>query len=339
METIYIQILGFCLCAAIIIFSGTKLSYYGDQIAELTGMGKAWVGLVLMASVTSLPELITGVSSVAFVKAPDLAAGDIFGSCVFNLLILSFLDSKLKKPLFSLVKTSHMVAAIGGIILLATAALAIFVAAEIPNLLWLSWGTLLIFGIYFFIVWLIFKYEQANVLPISNKDTSHLVQPEHRLSKAIRAYIFHALIVIGAAIFLPYFGENLAHHSGLGTSFFGTLFLAAATSLPELVVSVSALKMNALDMAVGNLLGSNIFNIFILGLDDVFYTDGSLFSAISSSHVVSVFFIIIMTAVVCLGLLFKPSKKHVWMLSIDSITIILLYAILMSYLFFKSYPL
>jgi cation:H+ antiporter len=336
MENMYIQILGFCFCAAIIIFSGTKLSYYGDQIAELTGMGKAWVGLILMASVTSLPELITGISSVAIVKAPDLAAGDIFGSCVFNLLILSFLDSRLKQPLFSMVKPSHMVAAIGGIILLATAGLAIFVAAEIPNLLWISWGTLFIFGIYFFIVWLIFKYEQTNALPVTAEDNLHSVQTELTLKKAIGAYTLHALIVIGAAIFLPYFGENLAHHSGLGTSFFGTLFLAAATSLPELVVSVSALKMGALDMAVGNLLGSNIFNIFILGLDDVFYTDGSLFSAISPSHVVSVFFIIIMTAVVCLGLLFKPKKKHVWMLSIDSFVLVLLYALLMSYLFVKT---
>ena len=69
-----------------------------------------------MASVTSLPELITGISSVSIVNAPDLAAGDIMGSCVFNLLILSFLDARIKQPLFSLVKSSHIVAAIFSII-------------------------------------------------------------------------------------------------------------------------------------------------------------------------------------------------------------------------------
>jgi len=104
MEDLLFNILGFTICAAIIIYSGTQLSYYGDKIAELTGLGRAWVGLILMSSVTSLPELITGISSVAIVNAPNLAAGDIFGSCVFNLLILSILDARGNIPLLSAVK-------------------------------------------------------------------------------------------------------------------------------------------------------------------------------------------------------------------------------------------
>jgi cation:H+ antiporter len=122
----------------------------------------------------------------------------------------------------------------------------------------------------------------------------------------------------------------------LGNSFFGTLFIAAATSLPELVVSLAALRMGSIDMAVGNLLGSNVFNIFILGIDDVFYKEGSLFKAISSTHLLSVFFTIIMTAVVGLGLLFKPKKKQVWLLSIDTFIILLLYLALMIFLFIKK---
>ena len=146
----------------------------------------------------------------------------------------------------------------------------------------------------------------------------------------------HALIVIGAAVFLPYFGEAIAGHTGLGNSFFGTLFLAAATSLPELVVSLAALRIGALDMAVGNLLGSNVFNMFILGIDDVFYRDGSLFKAISPSHLLSVFIAIIMTAVVGLGLLFKPKKKQFWLFSLDTFIIIVLYLLLIIYLFIKK---
>src|SRR5690606_13017661 len=114
------------------------------------------------------------------------------------------------------------------------------------------------------------------------------------LKKAIWGYALNALIVIGAAVFLPYFGEHIAAHTGLSNSFFGTLFIAAATSLPELVVSLAALRMGALDMAVGNLLGSNVFNMFILGLDDMFYREGSFFKAISPSHLLSVFVTIIM---------------------------------------------
>ena len=334
---LYINMLGFTLCAAVIVFSGIKLAKYGDKIADLTGMGKAWVGLILMASVTSLPELITGISAVAIVKVPDLAAGDIFGSCVFNLLILSVLDARINKPLFSMVKSSHIVAAIFGIILLTVAGMAIFLSHEIPSVFWISSFTFVLFGIYLIAVWGIFKYEHAALIE-APPETTIAESPSRSadLKKAIGGYALHALIVIGTAIFLPYFGEHIASHTGLGNSFFGTFFLAASTSLPELVVSLAALRIGSLDIAVGNLLGSNVFNMFILGIDDVFYREGSLFKDISPSHLLSVFITIIMTAVVGLGLLFKPKKKQFWLLSLDTFIIILLYLALMIYLFIKK---
>ncbi len=335
MSNLYVNIAGFITCALIIIYSGSKLSFYGDKIANLTGMGKAWIGLILMASVTSLPELITGISSVAIVKAPNLAAGDIFGSCVFNLLILSVLDSRVKKPLFSLVKSSHIVAAIFSIMLLAVAGIAIYLSNEIPVVLWISSFTFILFGIYLVAIWGIFKYEQIAILESPAPEIVYTVSRAVDLKKAIGGYGIHALIVIGAAIFLPYFGNIVAAETGLSNSLFGTLFLAAATSLPELAVSLAALRMGSLDMAVGNLLGSNVFNMFILGLDDVFYKEGSLFNSISHSHLLSVFIIIIMTAVAGLGLLFKPKKKQLWLFSLDTFIIILLYLALIIYLFMK----
>ena len=336
MTVLYLSILGFTTCAAVIIYSGTKLAQYGDNIAELTGWGKAWVGLILMASVTSLPELITGISSVAIVKEPDLAAGDIFGSCVFNLLILSVLDARIKQPLFSMVKSSHIVAAIFGIILLTVAGMAIYLSNEIPSVLWVSSFTFVLFGIYLIAVWGIFKYEHAALIEVPPVIETHTVSRSADLKKAISGYALHALIVIGAAIFLPYFGEHIASHTGLGNSFFGTLFIAAATSLPELVVSLAALRMGSLDIAVGNLLGSNVFNMFILGVDDIFYRDGSLFKDISPSHLLSVFVTIIMTAIVSLGLLFKPKKKQFWYFSFDTFVILLLYIFLIIYLFINK---
>ncbi|MEK7789952.1 MAG: sodium:calcium antiporter, partial [Planctomycetota bacterium] len=80
---------GFIVCTAVIVYSGTKLAKYGDIIAEKTGLGRMWIGVVLMASVTSLPELVTGISSVTYAGVPDIAVGDVLGSCVFNMLILA----------------------------------------------------------------------------------------------------------------------------------------------------------------------------------------------------------------------------------------------------------
>jgi len=82
---------GFIVCTSVIVYSGIKLSKYGDIIAEKTGLGRTWIGVMLMASVTSLPELVTGISSVTYAGVPDIAAGDVLGSCVLICLFLLFL--------------------------------------------------------------------------------------------------------------------------------------------------------------------------------------------------------------------------------------------------------
>jgi len=93
--------------------------------------------------------------------------------------------------------------------------------------------------------------------------------------------------------------------------------------------------MGAFDLLVGNLLGSNVFNIFILALTDIFYTEGSLFAYINANHLESVIVVIIMTAVAGLGFMAKPQKK-IWRLSIDTLIISILYVGLIVTLFFKT---
>jgi cation:H+ antiporter len=326
--------LGFVGCAAVIVFSGTRLTKYGDKIAELTGWGNAWVGLILIASVTSLPELMTGIGSVTLVHEPDLAAGNVFGSCVFNLFILSLIDVRIKQPITSLVKTSHLYAGLFGIILIALSGLAIMLNDITPLLFWISPFSILLILIYFAAMWGIFQFTQ------SEKEVEDVVVSDTKLRKlelnrVVTVYFANAVLVIGAALFLPYFGEQLASQSGLSETFFGTLFLAAATSLPELVVSFVAIRIGAFDLLVGNLLGSNIFNIFVLALTDLFYTEGSLFANVNAEHLESVMVVVIMTAVAGLGFMAKPQKK-IWRLSIDTLIILVLYVGLMVTLFLKT---
>ena len=83
----------FALVTLVIVFAGYHLSTYGDVIAEKTGMGRTWVGIILMASVTSLPELITGASSVVVFDLPSIAIGNILGACMFNMLVIGLLDA------------------------------------------------------------------------------------------------------------------------------------------------------------------------------------------------------------------------------------------------------
>jgi cation:H+ antiporter len=119
----------------------------------------------------------------------------------------------------------------------------------------------------------------------------------------------NALIVIAAAIYLPHLGEEITQITGLAQTFVGTLFIAISTSLPEVVVSFAAIKLGAIDMAFGNLFGSNLFNIAILAIDDIFYTKGALISNISETHVLSATAAIAMTAIAVIGLTYRSIRK------------------------------
>lgn len=317
-----IAIPGFLFCALVIFIAGRKLSFYGDLLAEKTGMGKAWMGLILMSAVTSLPELMVGISSASIVKSADLAVGDILGSCAFNLGILSLMDAvgHKRNPLLSQVSQSHILAASLGIILVGMAGLGMYIKEDI--ILTPSIGiTSVSFGvIYLASLRIIYGYNKKSGL----NENTHKNTSLPPLNKIILNYVIFSLIIIAGALALPYFAETIAEISGLGKSFVGTIFLAISTSLPEIAVSIAAVRMGAADIAVGNLLGSNIFNIFILFLDDLFYTDGHILKEAHPSNLISVFSVIIMSAVAIIGLTYKIGKKK-FILAWDTMAIFIIF--------------
>jgi cation:H+ antiporter len=134
----------------------------------------------------------------------------------------------------------------------------------------------------------------------------------------------NALLVVIAALFLPKIGEGIAESTGLGQTFVGNIFIAVSTSLPEVVVSIAAVKMGAVDLAIGNLFGSNIFNIFILALDDIFFLKGPLLSYASPDHIISALSAIAMASIAIIGLTYRAEKKRLF-LAWDSIGIVICY--------------
>lgn len=92
-------IAAFVICSALILWAGVRLSRYGDIIAQRTGLGGTWIGLILLSTVTSLPELVTGASAIVMFDVPDIAVGDVIGSCMLNLVILALLDVRHPDPL------------------------------------------------------------------------------------------------------------------------------------------------------------------------------------------------------------------------------------------------
>ena len=313
--------LAFITCTGAIVYAGTRLSRYGDVIAEKTGLGRTWIGVVLMAAVTSLPELVTGISSVTYADVPDIAAGDVLGSCVFNMLILAVLDAVYRPmPISTKAHQGHVLSAGFGMLLLSIAALSIFFSNQAFALGWIGPYTLMFIIIYFAAMRMVYYYEKKQIALFIKEAAIELQYEDIPTRTAVSKYAINAVIVIIAAMFLPKIGEGIAEMTGLGQSFVGNIFIAISTSLPELVVSLAAVKMGAIDLAIGNLFGSNIFNILILGIDDIFYVKGPLLSFINQNHAISTLSAIMMTAIAIIGLTYRAEKKRMFV-AWDSIAI------------------
>lgn len=318
--------IAFILCTSAIVYAGTKLSRYGDIIAEKTGMGRTWIGVVLMATVTSLPELVTGISSVTYAGVPDIAVGDVLGSCVFNMLILAVLDAVYRPmPISAKAHQGHILSAGFGILLLGAVALGLFFANSAFSLGWIGVYSLVFIGIYFFAMRMVYFYEKKQILLYIN-NAAVLQYGDIPTRTAVLHYAINAAIVIIAAMFLPKIGEGIAESTGLGQSFVGNIFIAISTSLPEVVVSLAAVKMGAVDLAIGNLFGSNIFNILILGIDDVLYVNGPLLSFVNQNHAISALSAIMMTAIAVIGLTYRAEKKPM-LLAWDSVMIVFVFMV------------
>jgi len=319
--------LAFIICTAAIIYSGSRLSKYGDIIAEKTGLGRTWVGFIMLASITSLPELITGISAVTISNVPDIAIGDVLGSCVFNILIYAGLDITYRpEPLSTRAHQGNILSAGFGILLLSFVASSLVLEKQIGSLGWIGVYSLIIMVMYFTSIRMVFFYEKRQRSLYVQERAVELRYEDVPMKTAIINYSINGCIIIIAAVFLPMIGEGLALSTGLGNTFVGNIFIALSTSLPEIVVSISAIKMDAVDLAIGNLFGSNIFNLLILAIDDVLYIQGPILSFVDANHIISALSAITMTAIAIIGLTYRASKKPLF-LAWDSMGIILIYII------------
>jgi cation:H+ antiporter len=308
MTTVLVPWLKLGLCMLLIGVAGPVLAQSGDVISRLTGLSRSWIGLVLLATATSLPELITGISGVAVANAPNIAVGDALGSCVFNLVMLVLLDELSRpEPMYRRIDQGHILTAGFGVILIGSAGAFILLDQnELSfNLLHISGYTPFIIVIYLIAMRAAFVYERRSRPP------QQIIEVEAgvTLSMALRRYALAAAVVIAAGTWLPFVGQELAEAMGWKTTFVGTLFIAAATSVPELVVTVSALRLNAVDMAIGNLLGSNLFDILILAADDIAYTKGPLLRVVSPSNAITAFAAVIMSGIFIVAMLYRPETR------------------------------
>lgn len=302
--------LQFAATALVIVLAGVRLARYGDVLGEKSGLGRSWIGLVLLAATTSLPELFTGFGATALAALPDIALGDVLGSCMFNLLILSMMDVLQPEPISARAHQGHALSIGLGLLLIGVAGLGLAANHRFPSIGWIGLYSPALMVLYLVSMRVLFTHEQQRRARETKEVAEELQYRETTLRSAVIHYSVAAVAVVAAALWLPRLGAELARQTGLGEAFVGSLFIAITTSLPEIVVSLTAVRIGAIDLGIGNVLGSNLFNLLILGLDDVFYRKGPLLADVTGNHHITIVAIVMMNALFLIGLTHKVLTKR-----------------------------
>ncbi len=321
--------------AIVIVFAGNYMAKAADVIGEKSGMGASLAGLVLLAAATSLPELAININAVRLpdsTQGVDLTLGNVLGSSLFNLLILGIVDLMFhsKARMFSSISSAHALSAMVSMALIAIVVLFLLLERDsvgIPLHLWhLGIGTIACGVFYIFSVRLIYLDQQMAAK--MEKEQESPQQEEERksmsLGVAIGIYLATTVVIFIAAGYLAPTADRLAEITGLGGTFVGSTLLALTTSLPEFVTTIVAVRMGAADMAIGNILGSNTFNIAILLPIDAIYTKGSLLADASPVHAMTGMAVILLTSVATMGILYRAEKKKYSIIEPDALLVVLL---------------
>ena len=273
----------FLVTALAVVLAGTLLARNADVIADRTGIGHVWIGTFLLAAVTSLPELVTDTTAVLR-GVPELGTGDLFGSNMANMAILGLLGLVYSRRRV-IQREALGIALTASVAILMTGLASLFIFARLEvDLRWLSIGSLALVAVLLANAFLIQRLRVTTAHPDVTPLATVARAEEPSLAVAAGWFAAAALVILAAGPFLVISAEEIAELTGVSTTFFGVLALALATSLPELATSATAVRIGAMDMAVGNLFGSNVANMAILVWLDVVHVEGPLLESIDVSN-------------------------------------------------------
>lgn len=320
----------FAASSAVLVAAAVKLAQYGDVIAVRTRLGGMFIGVLLLAGATSLPEMLTMLNSFQQ-ESPGLAAGNMFGSNMFNMLLLAVLDliNQQARILRRVALTHALTAGLGS----AMIGLSVFfILGDIHlQIGWMGLDSLALIAVYIGGIRLIQQQGQASSTAVELPQD----RPVMPLWKAILGFALATGVLVLVTPSLVRSSNDIAELTGLGAGFIGTTLLATVTSLPETVAVVAAARMGAYDMAVGNLFGSNVFNMFALGLADLFYTKGRFLGAIDPTFALVGMLGLLLTNLALIGNIARVERR-LGFVEADALLILLVYFGGMFFLFVRG---
>lgn len=324
----------FLIDSLVILFSGIQLTKQADRLSKVTRWGSALIGAVLLGGCTSLSGIITSVSAVVE-GYPELSVSNAIGGIAAQTAFLAIADMTYKKA-----NLEHAAASLEnimyGVVLVALLCF-LLIPFYLPKILVLHIHPMSFFLIlaYFYGIKLARKTSsEAMWMPQKTKETEQIVKKEIVLESKTRIlvkFFIMALIIGSAGWLMSHLGIVLSQKTGLSESAVGSLLTAVATSLPELVTALTAVYRGALTLAVGDIIGGNAFDTLFVAVSDFFYTEGSIYHAMTERQIFLIVVSILLTAILTSGLI-RREKHGIGNIGYESFLILVIYSGLMAYL-------
>lgn len=339
-QSLEISIVIFVLAALMIVFVGTRISRIADRLADRTGWGEAIFGGMLLAAATSLPDFAAALTAAAD-NHPELAISNMMGSMAVNLAFLGIADIVYRKA--NLEHAAASSANLSQAALMITMLVIPLLAMMTPEvtILGVHPATLMLFPAYAYGFRLVrFAHTDPMWRPKATRYTvsdlpDKAIRRGETLLRLWLSFGLYAIMVTIAGWSLMKSAETIAAQTALTQTQVGTFFTALFTSLPELVITVAAIRRGALTLAVGNILGTNSFNVIVIATSDIVYREGSIYHAISQQPIAWGLLSILMTSVLILGFV-RRQRFGIGKIGFESFLILLLYFGALTALFFGS---
>lgn len=343
-------ILVFTASGIVVWIAGTKLSKVADELAEKTGIGRAFIGTLLLGGITSLPEMATTITASVGGNA-GMAVSNIMGGVSMQVAILAVVDYWHRKVPLSASTTQLVIVMQGMMLVLMLSFAGVFMLVPSFKVWHIGFNSVFIFIVFLVALYLIHHYNTRNWLFYTNNDEGNLQGNINHLNKQLNTVknnnnsdhhaetlslstfliskkggvlLLLSLLILVAGYVVVKSSEVIASKTGMGTNFAGLVLIAITTSLPEISTTISAIKLKRHNMAISNIFGTNLFDVALIFLADLFYTEGAVFMSLDNFAVVATFLGIILTTIYMISITIK-SKKQVFGIGYDSFAIIATY--------------
>lgn len=327
---LWVNIAIFALSAGAVWIAGTRISRYADSIARQTGIGHLAVGLVLLGGITSLPEMAVALFS-AITHNPALAVNNLLGGVAMQKAILAGADALIGKDALTVVVSSPALLLQGALsILMLVVVAAAIVIRDIPLFGIGIWSWVLL-GLYAWSIWMLSR--SAGHRPwLVQDDYSREQEPreasdqqdEVSLKVVAGKTVIAATVILAAGFLLSQTGDAIAVQTGLGQSFVGAVLLAFSTSLPEASTVLSAVRLRQYEMAISDILGTNLFNVALIFLVDAAYDSKPVFNEVGTLSLFASLLGIVLTVIYLIGLI-ERRNRTIARMGIDSLATLLVY--------------